>query len=35
MANNVLGKPLAMRSTQPLTGYYRDGCCHTGKEDKR
>ncbi len=33
MANNVLGKPLEICSNNPLTGYYRDGCCHTGKED--
>ena len=30
---NVLGGPLANCSTQPLTGFYRDGCCHTGPED--
>ncbi|KAA6415488.1 MAG: hypothetical protein FRX48_00203 [Lasallia pustulata] len=31
---NVLKKPLALFSKQPLTGYYRDGYCRTGSEDK-
>ncbi|MCG5534205.1 DUF2237 domain-containing protein [Halorhodospira sp. 9621] len=30
---NVLGQPLAPCSTQPLTGFYRDGCCNTSHED--
>ena len=30
---NVLGQPLAPCSTQPLTGFYRDGCCNTSPED--
>ena len=30
---NVLGGPLENCSTQPLTGFYRDGCCRTGVED--
>jgi uncharacterized protein (DUF2237 family) len=30
---NVLGEPLQSCSTDPLTGFYRDGCCHTGPED--
>ncbi|MTH79844.1 DUF2237 family protein [Paracoccus aestuariivivens] len=30
---NVLGGPLAPCSTDPLTGFYRDGCCNTGPED--
>ena len=30
---NVLGGPLAPCSSDPLTGFYRDGCCHTGPED--
>jgi uncharacterized protein (DUF2237 family) len=30
---NVLGGPLAPCSTDPLTGFFRDGCCHTGPED--
>lgn len=31
---NVLGGPLQPCSTDPLTGYYRDGCCNTGPEDR-
>ncbi len=30
---NVLGGPLAECGTDPLTGYYRDGCCNSGAED--
>ncbi len=30
---NVLGEPLEACSRAPLTGFYRDGCCHTGPED--
>jgi uncharacterized protein (DUF2237 family) len=30
---NVLGGPLETCSTEPLTGFYRDGCCRTGVED--
>lgn len=30
---NVLGEPLIACSTEPLTGFYRDGCCTTGPED--
>jgi len=29
----VLGGPLESCGTQPLTGFYRDGCCRTGPED--
>ena len=32
-ARNVLGGPLAECGTQPLTGFFRNGCCHTGPED--
>jgi uncharacterized protein (DUF2237 family) len=32
-AKNVLGTPLKTCSTQPLTGFYRDGCCNTGMDD--
>ncbi len=32
-ARNVLGGPLAECSTDPVTGFYRDGCCHTGPND--
>lgn len=30
---NVLGGPLEPCGTDPVTGYYRDGCCSSGKED--
>jgi uncharacterized protein (DUF2237 family) len=30
---NVLGGELESCGTDPLTGFYRDGCCHTGPED--
>src|SRR6202043_2296962 len=30
---NVLGGPLESCSGDPLTGFYRDGCCRTGPED--
>ncbi|HRI00689.1 MAG TPA: DUF2237 domain-containing protein [Saprospiraceae bacterium] len=30
---NVFGKPIVACSMEPLTGFYRDGCCTTGKED--
>jgi hypothetical protein len=30
---NVLGEALATCSTQPMTGFYRDGCCSTGATD--
>jgi hypothetical protein len=30
---NVLGDPLQECGTDPMTGFYRDGCCHTGPED--
>lgn len=32
-ARNVLGGPLAECSRDPLTGYYRDGCCNTDEND--
>ena len=32
-ATNVLGTPLQPCSLDPLTGFYRDGCCHTGPGD--
>ena len=32
-ARNVLGGPLADCSRDPLTGYYRDGCCSAGDDD--
>lgn len=30
---NVLGGPLVPCSTEPLTGYYRDGTCQSGDDD--
>ena len=32
-ANNILGTPLQPCSVDPLTGFYRDGCCNTGPDD--
>ncbi|MBW7056694.1 DUF2237 domain-containing protein [Paracoccus bogoriensis] len=31
---NVLGGRLQPCSTAPLTGFYRNGCCDTGPEDR-
>jgi uncharacterized protein len=31
---NVLGDPLEICGTDPLTGFYRDGCCSTGPQDQ-
>lgn len=31
---NVLGGPLEPCGTDPLTGFYRDGSCHTGPDDR-
>ena len=33
-AKNVLGGPLAPCSTEPMTGWYRDGCCNTDESDQ-
>ena len=33
MAQNVLGEDLQPCNYEPLTGFYRDGCCNTGAED--
>jgi len=30
---NVLGTELQTCSMDPLTGFYRDGCCRTGRDD--
>ena len=32
-AKNVLGTALVPCSYDPLTGYFRDGCCDTGESD--
>ena len=33
-AKNVLGTDLETCCTDPMTGFYRDGCCRTGPEDQ-
>jgi len=33
-ARSVLGEPLESCSEEPLTGFYRDGCCNTGPDDR-
>ncbi len=33
MTTNVLGTPLELCSADPLTGFFRDGCCNTCAED--
>ena len=30
---NVLGSPLERCGSDPVTGFYRDGCCNSGAED--
>jgi uncharacterized protein (DUF2237 family) len=30
---NVLGNELEPCGTEPMTGFFRDGCCNTGPED--
>ena len=32
-SRNVFGEPLVACSMNPVTGFYRDGCCNTGLED--
>ena len=34
MALNVLGTQLEPCSLDPMTGFYRNGCCDTGSEDQ-
>ena len=31
---NVLGETLESCSTDPMTGWFRDGCCNTDKNDR-
>ncbi|MFN3822933.1 MAG: DUF2237 family protein [Pseudorhodobacter sp.] len=31
---NILGGPLEPCSTEPLTGFFRNGCCDTGPADR-
>ena len=32
-SRNVLGGELQPCSVDPVTGFFRDGCCNTGKDD--
>ena len=32
-AKNVLGLPLETCGCDPMTGFFRDGCCNTGPDD--
>ena len=32
-ATNIVGEPLVPCSFDPLTGFFRDGCCKTGVDD--
>jgi hypothetical protein len=32
-ALNVLGEPLQICSLKPMTGFFRDGCCDTSRDD--
>ncbi|MBA4148629.1 MAG: DUF2237 family protein, partial [Verrucomicrobia bacterium] len=34
MPSNVLGQPLQACCYAPMTGFYRDGFCRTGPDDK-
>ena len=34
MAKNVFGENLMLCSSSPMTGYYRNGCCETGEDDR-
>jgi uncharacterized protein (DUF2237 family) len=34
MDRNVLGAELEPCGSDPMTGFYRDGCCTTGAEDR-
>jgi hypothetical protein len=33
-AKNVLGGPLKVCGRDPMTGYFRDGCCNTDASDR-
>jgi uncharacterized protein len=33
VGKNVLGQPLAVCGCNPMTGFFRDGCCNTGPAD--
>ena len=34
MAMNILGTDLVACSTDPMTGFFRDGCCNTTADDR-
>ena len=31
--DNIFGEPLKKCSDDPVTGFFRDGCCNTGEQD--
>jgi uncharacterized protein (DUF2237 family) len=33
LQRNVFGEPLSTCSNNPLTGFFRDGCCNTSEQD--
>jgi uncharacterized protein (DUF2237 family) len=33
-SRNVLGEPIEACSLKPMTGFFRDGCCETSREDR-
>ena len=33
LGRNVLGQTLTTCGCEPMTGFYRDGCCNTGPDD--
>ena len=33
-SKNVFGNTIATCSEDPMTGFYRDGCCNTGPQDQ-
>lgn len=33
-SKNVLGQPLQTCSVEPMTGWFRDGCCNTDERDR-
>ena len=32
-SRNVLGGPIGLCSNEPMTGFFRNGCCETSPED--
>ncbi len=33
MDNNIFGQPIISCGTEPVTGYFRNGCCNTDETD--